>query len=440
MIKKEEELRSEILERVEELYRLRKEQETFIPGKSKVNYAGRVFDEKEMVAVVDSVLDFWLTLGPKGIQFENALSDFLGVKKVMVTNSGSSSNLIAITALTSPELENCLKPGDEVITTALTFPTTLAPIIQNNLVPVFVDVETDTYNIDASRIEDAISPRTRAIIFAHTLGNPCEMDRIMAIAKRHNLYVIEDTCDALDSRYDGRLVGAFGDMSTYSFYAAHHITMGEGGAVATNDPTLHRIALSIRDWGRACWCQTGERNPKGACNNRFGFRFEGLPEGYDHKYTYTNIGYNLKPLDIQCAMGLEQLKKLPDFTRRRKENFKILFEAFAGYEDRFILPRSLPKADPSWFAIPITVRKDAGFTKNEIVEYLEKSMIETRMLFAGNILRQPGYKGINRRISGGLDNTDNTMFNTFFLGVFPGMTEEKLGYMVDKINEFMRNR
>lgn len=436
----EKELRKEILERVGSLYRLRKEKEHFIPGKTKVNYAGRVFDENEMMSVVDSVLDFWLTLGPKGVEFEKGFSEYLGVKKAMVTNSGSSSNLIAITALTSPELEEPLKPGDEVITTALTFPTTLAPIIQNNLIPVFVDVEQDTYNIDASKIEEAISPKTRAIFFAHTLGNPCEMDKIMEIARRHNLYVIEDTCDALDSRYDGKLVGTFGDMSTYSFYAAHHITMGEGGALATNNLKLHKIALSIRDWGRACWCQTGEQNPDGACNNRFGFKFEGLPEGYDHKYTYTNIGYNLKPLDIQCAMGLEQLKKLPDFTRRRKENFNVLYDAFARYEDRFILPRSLPKSDPSWFAIPITVRKDAGFTKNDLVQYLEKNLIETRMLFAGNILRQPGYKGINKRVVGTLENTDNTMFNTFFLGVFPGMIQEKLLYITGKLNEFMRER
>jgi CDP-6-deoxy-D-xylo-4-hexulose-3-dehydrase len=418
--------------------KLEKKNKKFIPGETKVNYAGRVFDEKEMVAVVDSVLDFWLTLGVKGREFTEKFADYLGEKHCIVTNSGSSSNLVAVTALCSPTIKNPMKPGDEVITTAMTFPTTLNPIIQNRLVPVLIDIEEDTYNIDAARIENAITDKTRAIMFAHTLGNPAELDKIMEIAKEHNLYVIEDTCDALDSKYDGKNCGTFGDFSTYSFYAAHHMTMGEGGAVCTNSSELYRAALSIRDWGRACFCQTGEANPNGACGHRFDFKFEGLPEGYDHKYVYNNIGYNLKPLDIQCAMGIEQLKKLPRFTEARKRNFKVLYDCFKKYEDKFILPRALPKADPSWFAIPITVRKDAGFTKKDFVTYLEGKKIETRMLFAGNILKQPGYKNVDYRVVGDLKNTDQVLERTFFLGVFPGMTDEKLEYMTQSIDSFFK--
>lgn len=435
-MKEEEKLRQEILDGVRKLYRFRKQKEKFVPGETKVNYAGRVFDEKEMVSVVDSALDFWLTLGSKGKQFCEDFASYLGINYCLVTNSGSSSNLAAISALCSKTIKNPIKHGDEVITTAMTFPTTLNPIIQNRLVPVFVDVEEDTYNIDASKIEEAITEKTRAIIFAHTLGNPAEMDKIMDIARRHNLYVVEDTCDALDSKYDRKFCGTFGDFSTYSFYAAHHITMGEGGAVCTNSAELYRAALSIRDWGRACFCQTGEANPKGACGHRFDFKFEGLPEGYDHKYVYNNIGYNLKPLDMQCAMGIEQLRKLPMFTERRKHNFKVLYDCFKDYEDKFILPRSLPKAEPSWFAIPITVRKNVGFSKKDFVTFLEDRKIETRMLFSGNILKQPGYKDIECRISGSMKNTNQVLERTFFLGVYPGITDEKLEYIKSIVHEF----
>ncbi|MGH4123625.1 MAG: lipopolysaccharide biosynthesis protein RfbH [Clostridium sp.] len=435
-MKKEEEIRKEILDRVAQLYRLRNTKNEFIPGISKVNYAGRVFDEKEMVAVVDSALDFWLTLGAKGREFCHDFSRYLGAPHCLVTNSGSSSNLIAVTALCSKTIKNPMKPGDEVITTAMAFPTTLNPIIQNGLMPVFVDIEEDTYNIDASKIEEAITDKTRAIVFAHTLGNPAEMDKLMYIARRHNLYVVEDTCDALDSTYDGKFCGTFGDFSTYSFYAAHHITMGEGGAVCTNSDELYKAALSIRDWGKACFCQTGEANTNGACGHRFDFKFDGLPDGYDHKYVFSNIGYNLKPLDMQCAMGIEQLKKLPEFTEARKYNFKRLYECFKKYEDVFILPRALPKATPSWFAIPITVRGTAGFSKKDFVTYLEAKCIETRMLFAGNILKQPGYKDISHRISGDLKHTDGVLYRTFFLGVYPGITEEKLDYMIKCIDDF----
>jgi CDP-4-dehydro-6-deoxyglucose reductase, E1 len=431
-------LKQEILDRVKEIYNLRKSKETFIKGETRIGYSGRFFDEKEMMAAVESVLDFWLTLGPKGRDFCESFKNYLGNKHCLVTNSGSSSNLIAISSLCSNSITNPMRPGDEVITTAVTFPTTLNPIIQNNLIPVFVDIEEDTYNIDASLIEAAITDKTRAIVFAHTLGNPAEMDKIMAIAKKYNLYVVEDTCDALDSIYDGKYCGSFGDFSTFSFYAAHHITMGEGGALCTNSAELYKAALSFRDWGRACFCQTGEKNPKGACGHRFDYKFKGLPDGYDHKYVYSNIGYNLKPLDTQCAIGLEQLKKLPHFSKARKKNFNSLYDFMKNYEDKFILPRSLPKSDPSWFAFPLTIREDAMFSKKALVTFLESKLIETRMLFAGNILRQPGYKDIKCRISGNLNNSDQVLHRTFFLGVYPGITDQKLEYMTDCIEEFFK--
>jgi len=436
MDKREEKLRQEILERVEEIYDLRKESEEFIPGVSRVNYSGRVFDENEIKALVSSSLDFWLTLGPESRRFEKEFADYMGSKNAIVCNSGSSANLLAVSSLTSKLLENPLRKGDEIITTASTFPTTLAPIIQNNLVPVFVDVESGTYNINPEEIERAVGPKTRGLFFAHTLGNPAEMDKIMDIVNRNNLYLIEDTCDALDSTYDGKLVGTFGEISTYSFYAAHHMTMGEGGALITDDSKIARAIRSFRDWGRDCFCQTGERNPNGACNNRFSHKFENLPDGYDHKYVYSHIGYNLKPLDLQCAIGLEQLKKLPGFTRKRKENFDVLFNAFEKYQDRLILPQSYAKSDTSWFCFPITVRDDAGFSRKDIVSFIEDKNIETRMLFGGNILKQPGFEDIEKRVSGELTNTNQILNNTFFLGVYPGLTREKRDYVIDCVDKF----
>ena len=436
-MKQEAELRMEIRERVIELYKLREAGKTFVPGKTKVNYAGRVFDEREMTAAVDSVLDFRLTLGEKSREFVDRFTGYMGMKYGLVVNSGSSANLASVSALCSPNIKNPLRKGDEVITTALAFPTTLNPILQNGLVPVFIDIEEGTYNIDASRIEAALKQETRAIVLAHTLGNPAEMDKITDIVRRHGLYLIEDTCDALDSRYNGQLCGTFGDLSTYSFYAAHHITMGEGGAILTNNPELYKEALSVRDWGRACFCPTGEEKPYGACGHRFDYRVEGLPAGYDHKYIYSNIGYNLKPLDVQCAIGIEQLEKLPGFTRLRKHNFNRLFEALLPYGDRLILPRSLPGADPSWFSFPITVGKAAGFERNELVSWLEARGIETRMLFTGNILRHPAYRNISCRLAGSLGNTDRVLEGTFFLGIYPGMTEEKLDYMIAVLKGFM---
>lgn len=438
MSEKEKRLRREILERVSALYNLRAESVRFVPGVTKLNYSGRVYDAREMQALVDTSLDFWLTLGENGRRFERRFAEYLGLQRAVVCNSGSSANLLAVSALCAPMVESPLVPGDEVVTTAVAFPTTVAPIIQNNLIPVFVDVGLGDYNIIASQIEDAMSPRTKAVFFAHTLGNPADLDEIMAIARRHDLYVIEDACDALDSTYNGRLVGTFGDISTFSFYAAHHITMGEGGALATDNANIARAAVSLRDWGRDCFCQTGEAHPLGACRNRFGHRFENLPEAYDHKYVYSNIGYNLKPLDLQCAIGLVQLDKLSEFTSRRRQNFRALYDALKAYEDRIILPKWSPAADPSWFAFPITIRDDAGFERREIIDHLEERGIETRLLFAGNLLRQPGFQHIDRRVVGHLSNTDIILRSTFFLGVYPGLTQEKIDYVLDSMDAFMK--
>lgn len=435
-MERELEIQQEIMQKVEELYRLRESKRDFIPGKTKIHYAGRVYDEKEMQAIIRSTLDFHLTLGKEGLAFTNAFQEYMGMRHALVTNSGSSANLLAMSALCSKNIPNPLVPGDEVITTALTFPTTLNPILQNGLVPVFVDVEEGTYNIDAKLLEAALSKKTRAIMFAHAVGNPAQIDAIMAFAKEHGLYVIEDVCDALDSRYDGKLCGTFGDLSTFSFYAAHHMAMGEGGAVLTNDTQLYRQALSLRDWGRACYCQTGETHPDGACRRRFSHKYENLPDGYDHKYVFSNIGYNLKPLDLQCAMGSEQLKKLPSFSAKRKEHFQMLYDVLKDYEQYLILPKALPKSDPSWFCFPLTVRKDAPFTRNDLVMYLENRQIETRMMFSGNILHHPGYKDIRYRIAGDLTQAEHVLQHAFFIGVYPGLTQEMLAYMAESIRAF----
>jgi len=439
-MKTEKDLLNEIEERVRDIYLLRKENEIFTKGESMVHYGGRVYDEKEMIAAVRASVDFWLTLGKYGTEFEARFSRFLGVEHIVMTNSGSSSNMLAVATLCSERVKDHLKPGDEVITTAMAFPTTIAPIVQYGLIPVFIDIELDTYNIDPARLEDAVSDKTRALFFAHTLGNPANMSEIMPIVKKHNLFLIEDTCDALDSKINGRLVGTFGHMATFSFYAAHHITMGEGGALVMSDKELYKNAKSIRDWGRACWCKTGESNQLGACKNRFGFKFDGLPQGFDHKYVYTNIGYNLKPTDIQCAIGIEQLKKLPDFTEKRTQNYKVLFDTFKEYEDFFILPRSYEDSEPSWFVFPVTVDEKAGFTNRDMVNYLEEKKIETRMLFAGNILRHPAYRTIVHRISGSLANSDFVLNNSFFFGLFPGMTEEMIEHIIESVHGFFREK
>ena len=433
---KNRDLKKEMFNLVAEYYTEKHKPKQFILGETYIPYAGRVYDEKEMISLVDSALDFWLTAGRFAKQFEDDFSKYLGVKHCILTNSGSSANLLAISALTSPKLgERKLKPGDEVITTACAFPTTVNPIIQNNLVPVFIDVDIETYNVQVDKIERAISDKTKAIFLAHTLGNPFDLDKILEICEKYNLWLIEDNCDALGSKYNGKYTGTFGHIATFSFYPAHHITMGEGGALVTNDTQLEKLIKSFRDWGRDCWCEPGCDN---TCGKRFGWQLGSLPFGYDHKYIYSHIGYNLKITDMQAAIGVEQLKKLPLFIKARKNNFKFLYEGLKKYEEYFILPEVEFKSDPSWFGFLLTVRKNAGFTRDEIVKYLENNKIATRMLFAGNITRHPSFEDVKYRIFGDLKNTDIIMNNTFWIGVYPGFTEEMINYILRKFNEFLK--
>jgi CDP-6-deoxy-D-xylo-4-hexulose-3-dehydrase len=434
-MKMEKEIRKEIFDKVTELYKLRKSQEKFIPGETSINYAGRIYDEKEIINLVDASLDFWLTAGKYTKQFEKEFAEFLGVKYCLLTNSGSSANLLAVSTLTSPKLgEKRLKPGDEVITTACGFPTTLNPIIQNNLIPVFIDVNLGTYNIQVDEIEKAITKETKAIFIAHTLGNPADLDKIMALVKEYDLWFVEDNSDALGSKYNGKYTGTYGHISTCSFYPAHHITMGEGGAVLTNDPLLKKIIASFRDWGRDCWCEPGCDN---TCGKRFGWQLGKLPPSYDHKYIYSHIGYNLKITDMQAAVGIEQLKKLPSFMEDRVKNFKFLFENLKKYEKYFIFPIVIKNSEPSWFGFPILIQEKAPFTRTDIVNYLEKNKIATRMLFGGNLLKQPAYQDIKYRIFGSLKNTDVVMNNLFWIGVYPGITEKKIEYIIKLFNKFL---
>jgi CDP-6-deoxy-D-xylo-4-hexulose-3-dehydrase len=428
-------LRQKILELVVGYYRAAHTPAPFVPGESRVHYAGRVYDERELMAAVEAVLDFWLTDGPRAEAFEDALTRFLGLRHAVVVNSGSSANLIAMTALRSRRLERPLEPGGEVITPAVGFPTTVAPIVQNGLVPVFVDCQLGTYNLDPEQLEPALSERTRAIFLAHTLGNPVEMGPVMEFARAHNLYVVEDTCDALGSTYDGRMVGTFGDLATLSFYPAHHITTGEGGAVLTDDPQLARIAQSVRNWGRDCRCRH-DSPPEGACGRRFEWRIPGLDTPYDHRYLYTEIGYNLKMTDVQAAIGLAQLDKLPDFIVARKRNFARLYEGLKRYEQFLILPVWNGRADPSWFVFPITVRPGVPFTRRDLTTFLEERNVETRLLFAGNIVRQPGYRHIKHRTVGDLPNSDLVLRSTFFVGVYPGLDGARVAYMLEVFAEF----
>jgi CDP-6-deoxy-D-xylo-4-hexulose-3-dehydrase len=415
-----ERLQKEIFDRVTQYYQLAHADQTFTPGETRLGYAGRVWDEREMVNMVDAILEFWLTAGRFAQQFERKLGSFLNVREVIPVNSGSSANLVAITALTSKRLERPLNPGDQVITTAVTFPTTLAPILQNNLVPVFVDCELGTYNIDLSQMESALTECTRAIVLAHTLGNPVNMERVMAFARQHDLYVVEDACDALGSTFGGKMCGTFGHYGTLSCYPAHHITMGEGGAVFTQNPNLAKIARSIRDWGRDCWCGY-DNPPQGTCGKRFDWEIPGLPGGYDHRYYYTEIGYNLKLTDVQAAMGVAQLEKLPSFIAARKRNFGWLYEGLKPYERFLILPTWHEKADVSWFAFPITVRPEAPFTRADLTRWLESKKIETRLLFAGDIRRQPAYVDIPHLVAGELHNSEQVLRGSFFVGVYPGL-------------------
>ena len=427
-------IKQKIFEQVKKLHRQKKER--FVPGRDYINYAGRVYDENELINLTDASLDFWLTAGKYAAEFEKKLASFIGVKYCVLVNSGSSANLIAVCCLTSPLLkEKRLMPGDEVITTACGFPTTLSPILQNNLVPVFVDVALGTYNIDVRKLEKAITRKTRAIFVAHTLGNPVELDKILQVVRKHNLWFIEDNCDALGSKYRGKYTGEFGHVSTCSFYPAHHITMGEGGAVLTDDSLLRRIVVSFRDWGRDCWCEPGHDN---TCKKRFLQQSGNLPFGYDHKYVYSHIGYNLKVTDMQAAVGVAQMEKLPMFIQLRQKNFLALYTRLKKYEKYLLLPETTKYSEPSWFGFPVAVRETAPFNRSDIVNYLENHKIATRMLFGGNLLKQPAYQNIKHRVFGSHKNTDYVMNNLFWLGVYPGITKEKLKYIFRIIDEFFR--
>jgi CDP-6-deoxy-D-xylo-4-hexulose-3-dehydrase len=396
--------------------------------------AGRVFDARELQNLVDASLDFWLTGGRYAQEFERRFADFFGLQHAMLVNSGSSANLLALSCLTSPQLkERQLRPGDEVLTVAAGFPTTVNPIFQNQLVPVFLDVTIPTYGVDVERLEAAIGPRTKAIFMAHTLGNPFDLAAVAACAKKHNLWLIEDCCDALGSTYQGRLAGTFGDLATFSFYPAHHITMGEGGAVLTNSRQLKKLVESFRDWGRDCWCQTGHDN---TCRRRFDWKLGELPYGYDHKYTYSHVGYNLKLTDMQAAVGVAQLDKLPDFIRRRRENFRTLHEGLSDLQDVFVLPQATEGSDPSWFGFPIGVRAEAPFGREELLRHLETQRVGTRLLFGGNLLRQPAYQGLNYRVAGELPNSDWVMNRVFWIGVYPGLDAGRVAHQLDAIHRF----
>jgi CDP-6-deoxy-D-xylo-4-hexulose-3-dehydrase len=430
-------LRQEIIAKTIEYHQARFTKTEFIPGKSKVNYAGRVFNEQEIVNAVEASLDFWLTEGRFSEEFAEKIAEFLGIEHVLLTNSGSSANLLAFSALTSEKLgDKRLKPGDEVISVAAGFPATVTPIIQYGLVPVFVDVEFPTYNINIEMMRNAITPKTRCIFIAHTLGNPFNIDAVMELANKHNLWVIEDNCDAFGSTYKGKKTGTFGHLSTISFYPAHHITTGEGGAICTNDHQLAQLVRAFRDWGRDCYCMGGENN---TCGKRFSQKFGNLPFGYDHKYVYSEIGYNLKMTDIQAAIGAAQMDKLPEFCDRRKTNFHEWKRIFSKYPQYFILPEATEDSDPAWFAFIVTIKKDAPFTRDEITRFLNEKLIETRNLFAGNMEKLPAFINKNCRMADHLENTDFIMNNTFFLGTYPGLTKEMFDYSSEVLAEFVTN-
>jgi CDP-6-deoxy-D-xylo-4-hexulose-3-dehydrase len=436
MVREEQlQLRLQISALVDRYAALALKPSAFEPGVTPVPPSGKLLGAEELKLMVEASLDGWLTSGRFNEQFEAQLAQFLGVKHVLTVNSGSSANLVAFHALTSPRLgSRAIKPGDEVIGVAAGFPTTVNPIIQFGAVPVFVDVEIPTYNIDPEKIEAAISPRTRAIMLAHTLGNPFNLEVVTALCRKYGLWLIEDCCDALGSTYKGQKVGTFGDIGTLSFYPAHHITMGEGGAVFTNNPELAKIAESFRDWGRDCYCAPGRDN---TCGKRFCQRLGTLPEGYDHKYTYSHLGYNLKITDMQAACGLAQLARAAEFVNRRKENFDFLRKRLAACEDFLILPTPTPSSDPSWFGFPITLRDKAPFSRVDLLTYLDQQRVGTRLLFAGNLTRQPYMNARNYLVSGDLTNTDAVMNNTFWIGIQPALTREMLDYAGSQIASFV---
>ncbi len=436
MLKTSGQLRDEIRDLVKQYYDVALAPQPFMPGESQVPVSGKVFDSSELEHLVEASLDGWLTTGRFAAEFERDFAAFMGVRCASLVNSGSSANLVALSCLTSPSLgDRRLQAGDEVITVAAGFPTTVNPIIQNGLVPVFVDIQLSTYNVDVTQLEAAFSERTRAIVLAHTLGNPFDLDAVMAFADQHDLWVIEDCCDAVGSTYRGRSVGTFGHLATTSFYPAHHITMGEGGCVLTQSPALKKLVESFRDWGRDCWCDPGRSN---TCGRRFGWKLGDLPAGYDHKYTYSHIGYNLKATDMQAAAGVAQLKKLPAFMAVRRENFAKLYTALRDLDDIFLLPEATPFSNPSWFGFPLAVRPDAPVTRNQVIQFLESRKIATRLLFGGNLLRQPAYRDIRRRVIGDLPNTDFVMNNVFWVGLYPGITEPMIDYMADTFHQIRK--
>lgn len=430
------ELREQILALVEEYHDVAFAPKPFVPGETTVSMSGKVFDADEMKHLVDSSLDFWLTTGRFALEFEKRFAKYFGVRKALLVNSGSSANLCAFSALTSPKLgERAIKAGDEVITVAAGFPTTVNPIIQNGCVPVFLDVDVPTYNIDVTQLEEAYSPKVKAIMLAHTLGNPFNLDAITEFCKEHNLWLVEDTCDALGSTYRGRQVGTFGDIATMSFFPAHHMTMGEGGAVLTKSPKLKVLIESFRDWGRDCYCEPGVDN---TCGKRFEWQLGDLPYGYDHKYTYSHIGYNLKVTDMQAAVGVAQLDKIDSFIEARRVNFRKLYAGLKDLEEYFILPEATPNSDPSWFGFPLAVRETAPFTRNQVTRYLDGQKIGTRLLFAGNLLRQPAYKNIVHRRVADLNDTDFVMNQVFWIGVYPGLGDPQIDYMLHTLHKMVK--
>ena len=428
--------KQKILDLVDEFAKLKYVKQTFIPGDTIIAPAGKVIDGAELKNMVEASLDGWLTTGRFNKAFEIKLANYLGVRFLITTNSGSSANLLAFLALTSPMLGNrSIKKGDEVITVASGFPTTVNPILQFGAVPVFVDIDIETHNIDVTKVEKALSKKTKAVMLAHSLGNPFNLKVILEICKKYNLWLIEDNCDSLGSRYNNQLTGTFGDIATLSFYPAHHITMGEGGAVFTNNPTLKKIITSIRDWGRDCYCQTGKDN---TCKKRFGWKLGDLPEGYDHKYIYSHLGFNLKITDMQAACGLAQLDKLESFIQKRKDNFNYLKNKLKSCENFFLLPIATENSDPSWFGFPITLDPKHPVNREALLRYLDERKIGTRLMFAGNIMKQPAYKDVEFRVVGDLTNTDIVMSRTFWVGVYPGLQKEMLDFVIESISDFVK--
>jgi len=432
-----DQIKKQILDLVEQYYEIAHKKKPFKDGDS-VPVSGRVYDSKDMQYLVNSSLDFWLTSGTYASMFEKNFASYFGLRSALLTNSGSSANLLALSALTSPKLKDRqVLPGDEVITVAAGFPTTINPIIQNQLVPVFVDVEYPSLEVNIDLLRKAITKKTKVIMIAHALGNPFNAEAVAKIAKENNIWFIEDNCDSLGSKINGKLTGTFGDIATVSFYPAHHITMGEGGCVLTNSPKLKKIIESFRDWGRDCWCAPGDAD---TCGKRFNWKLGDLPKGYDHKYTYSHIGYNLKVTDMQAAIGCAQLDKLDDFIEIRKKNFHTLYKKLSDFKKYLILPEKNPNTEPSWFGFPIAVRPENGMDRDDLVRYLNSNKVDTRLLFAGNLLKQPAYKDINYRIEGNLENSDKVMKYIFWIGVYPGIDDKRIDFIYKIFKKYFSNQ